>query len=400
MLHDRYTSSLRATLLTALVLGAAGPAQAWDSLVELGLEARAYLRDGPPNTHNAKLALSLRPEFTHEVTDRDLYLAFEPFFRLDQYDENRNHVDIRELKALKVYNDWEFEGGIGQVFWGVAESNHLVDIINQTDMLEGIDGEDKLGQPLLRASRIFDQSTLSLFVLPGFREWQYLGEESRFALPFPVDEDNPRYESDDDDRHVDYALRYSGYAGVMDYGASWFKGTGRRPLFEPSSPGSPVMVPYYRQIERLGLDLQLTIDAWLWKLEAVHQESKQDPFDAAVGGLEYTFFNLQEGAYDLGLLAEYSYNSIDDATRVFLQNDLFLGMRFAFTDAESSSILAGGFYDFDDHSQVYRVEASRRVFGDATLSLEAQVFSNTAPDNINKVYADNDFLMLDIAWYF
>ncbi len=382
------------------LLGMPRAAQAVETLVELGLEGRGYFRDGPPGTHNAKLAFSLRPEFTHELVERNLYLSFEPFFRLDQYDEERNHVDIRELKAIKVYNDWEFEGGLSQIFWGVAESNHLVDIINQTDMLEGIDGEDKLGQPLLRASRIFDQSTLSLFALPGFREMQFLGEESRFALPFPVDEGGARYESDRENDHVDYALRYSGYAGVMDYGLSWFRGTGRRPLFQPSVPGSGLMVPYYRQIERVGLDLQLTVDAWLWKLEAVHQESEQDPFKAAVGGVEYTFFNAGEGAYDLGLLAEYSYNSIDDPGRVFLQNDLFLGMRFGFTDAESSSILAGGFLDLDDDSRVFRIEASRRVFGDATLSLEAQVFSHTAPGNINNVYADNDFLMLDIAWYF
>lgn len=376
------------------------PAYAVETLIELGLEARAYSKSGLPQTHNGKLAISLQPEFTEQFEAQNVYLTFEPFFRLDQYDEERNHADIRELNAIKVYDNWELEGGISQIFWGVTESQHLVDIINQTDSLEGIDGEDKLGQPLLRFSRIYDQSTLSAFVMPGFRERQFLGVESRFALPFPVDTDQTQFESSAGDDHVDYALRYSGYAGLMDYGLSWFKGTARFPLFRPVEPGSPVMAPYYEQMERVGLDVQYTVDAWLWKLEAVRQRSELPSFTAYVGGLEYTLYNLHDGAYDLGLLAEHNYDSRGDPQTVFYQNDLFVGTRFAFTDADSSAILAGAFIDLDDDSQIFRIEASKRVFGDSTISLEAQIFSHTAPGNINNVYRDNDFLKLEMAWFF
>lgn len=384
---------------TALIL-ICTPAHAVEVLTELGVEARAYTNPGPPETHNGKLALSLQPEFTQQLEAQNLYLRFEPFFRLDQFDEERNHADIRELKALKVYDNWEIEGGIGQVFWGVAEGNHLVDIINQTDFLEGIDGEDKLGQPLLRFSRIFDQTSLSGFILPGFRERQFLGEESRFALPFPIDSDDAQYESDKEDEHVDYALRYSGYAGLIDYGLSWFEGTARNPLFQPSATEPGVIVPFYEQIQRVGLDVQYTVDAWLWKLEAIRQTSELPSFSAYVGGLEYTFYNLHDGAYDLGMLIEHNYDSRGDPLTVFYQNDLFVAARFAFTDADSSAILAGAFIDLDDDSQIFRVEASKRIFGDATISLEAQVFSNTAKTNINSVFRDNDFLKLDLAWYF
>ncbi|MCP4010840.1 MAG: hypothetical protein GY726_15165 [Proteobacteria bacterium] len=376
------------------------PVHAVETLIELGLEGRVYAKPGPPQTPDSKLAISLQPEFTEQIEAQNLYLRFEPYFRLDQIDEERNHADIRELKALKVYDNWEIEGGIGQVFWGVAESNHLVDIINQTDFLEGLDGEDKLGQPLLRSSRIFDQSTLSAFVLPGFRERQFLGPESRFALPFTVDSDAAQYESDKENEHVDYALRYNGYAGLMDYGLSWFKGTARNPMFRPSASKPGMFVPYYEQVERAGLDVQYTVDAWLWKLEAVHQTSSLPSFSAYVGGLEYTFYNLHDGLYDLGLLAEYNHDSRGDPQTVFYQNDVFVATRFAFTDADSSAILAGAFVDMDDDSRIFRIEASKRVFGDATLSLEAQVFSNTAPTNINSAYSDSDFLKLEIAWFF
>jgi hypothetical protein len=386
---------------SALLVGALSTSVlAVDVIWELGIEAQAFSKDGAPQTHREGVALSFQPSLTHEFESNEILFTFEPFLRWDQHEEERNHVDIRELKAIKVFNDWELEAGISKVFWGVAETNHLVDIINQTDFLEGIDGEDKLGQPMLSASRIFDQSSLSLFVLPYFRERDFFGPESRLALPFPVKENQAQYESSDEEKHIDYALRYSGYAGQMDYGLSWFDGTARDAQLRPQTPAAIAFLPFYAQIEQLGLDVQYTADAWLWKLEAIHQQSTQEDFSATVAGLEYTIFSLKEGMYDLGLLAEFNHDSRDDAQTVLLQNDLFIGTRASFNDAESSAILAGMFIDLDDDSQVFRVEASRRVFGNASLSIEAQIFSNTDPGNIGFAFRDNDFLELELAWFF
>ena len=387
--------------LVAFLIGVlSSPVLAVDVIWDLGIEMQIFSKKGAPQTHREGAALSLQPSITHEFEPSGVLFAFEPFVRWDQHDDERNHLDIRELKAIKVFNDWEIEAGISKVFWGVAETNHLVDIINQTDFLEGVDGEDKLGQPMLRASRIFDQSTLSLFVLPYFREREYLGPESRFALPFPVKENSAQFESGDEEKHIDYALRYSGYAGQMDYGLSWFDGTARDPQLRPQSPGATTFIPYYAQIEQAGLDVQYTADAWLWKLEAIKQQATPENFSATAAGTEYTIFGLKEGIYDLGLLAEHSHDSRDDAQTVLLQNDLFLGARASFNDAESSAILAGVFVDLDDDSQVFRLEASRRVFGNASLNVEAQVFSNTDPKNLGFAARDNDFVELELNWFF
>ena len=364
---------------------------ALDMTTELGIEAQAYSKQGPPATHREGIALSLAPSVTHEFESQTAYFTFEPFFRWDQHDSERFHIDIRELKAIKAYQDWEFELGISKVFWGVAESNHLVDLINQTDFLEGIDGEDKLGQPMARASRIFDQSTLSLWLLPYFRERDFLGAESRFSLPVPINSDQARFESDDEEGHIDYAVRYNGYLGQVDYGVSWFEGTAREAQLVPSATRANEFIPFYAQISRASLDVQYTADAWLWKLEAIDQHSKQVDSTAFVAGLEYTIFGLNEGAYDLGLLTEYSRDSRADPQTVSLQNDLFLAARFAFNDTQSSAILAGAFVDLDDDSQAFRIEASRRVFDSTTLSLEAQIFSNTDPNNQGFGFRDNDF---------
>lgn len=382
-----------------LFLSLSSTAVAVERLIEFGAEGIVFSQSGPPPTSSEKFALSLTPQFKQQIDSKGIYLTFEPFFRWDQKDDERTHADIGEFKLLKVYDQWEIEAGASKVFWGVAESNHLVDIINQTDYLEGIDGEDKLGQPLLRLSRIFEQTTLDAYILTGFRERAFLGPQSRFALPFTVDTDAAVFESDKGNDHVDYALRYSGYAGSADYGLSWFKGTARDPQFLPGNvPG--VVVPYYEQIERIGVDVQYTVEAWLWKFEAVRQNADLTAHSAVVGGLEYTLFNMQDGMYDLGLLTEYNYDSRDDAQTIVLQNDVFIAARFGFTDAASSAILAGTFIDMDDDSRIFRVEASRRIFDDTTISLEAQAFSHIAPGNVSYMFRDNDFIRLDVAWYF
>ena len=371
-----------------------------DTTVEL--ESRNFY-SGPtvPGQFDDDVSVSLKPEFKGRAEERDLFWRFTPFGRWDSRDPERRHADIRELFLLGVRDEWEFLGGISKVFWGVAESNHLVDIVNQTDNLEGIDGEDKLGQPMIRVSRSFDQSALTAFVLPGFRERQFRSQDDPLSLPFDVNND-PIYESADGADHVDFAARYSGYLDIVDYGLSAFSGTSRDPGFVAGTDGTAV--PIYPQINQLGLDLQVTSDAWLWKLELIRREFDDsrygEDYNAGVGGVEYTFFGMADGNYDLGLLAELNRDSRDDPSTVQFQNDLFLGMRFGFTDAATTEILAGTFIDLDDDTRFFRVEGSRRFFESARLNLELQTFSNVDPDNFNNHLRDSDFVLLSFEWFF
>ena len=74
-------------------------------------------------------------------------LIVKAFARADSGDSRRSHGDLREAKYRYVNGDFELTLGVDKVFWGVAEFVHLVDIINQTDFVESVDGEEKLGQP-------------------------------------------------------------------------------------------------------------------------------------------------------------------------------------------------------------------------------------------------------------
>ena len=91
------------------------------------------------------------------------------------HDGERTHFDVRELYWETFGETWDLRIGIARVFWGVVETQHLVDIINQTDTVENSDGEDKLGQPMINLSLVRDWGTVDLFVLPGFRERTFRG---------------------------------------------------------------------------------------------------------------------------------------------------------------------------------------------------------------------------------
>ena len=80
----------------------------------------------------------------------------------------RTHADLREAYFLLFGEigdgEWELRVGIDQVFWGVTESQHLVDIINQIDLVEHPNGETKLGQPMVNITYSSDWGIVEFFV--------------------------------------------------------------------------------------------------------------------------------------------------------------------------------------------------------------------------------------------
>lgn len=346
--------------------------------------------------------MATRPEFYTEWNQGRDSFTFTPFARVDQRDDERTHYDIRELNWLHAGGDWELRIGAGIVFWGVTESQHLVDIINQTDLVENIDGEDKLGQPMINFSMIRNWGILDLFILPGFRERTFLGPEGRPRIHPPVNADAAVFESEDEEKHIDLALRWSQVFGNWDVGLSHFRGTTRDPTFalDTTNPATPFLIPSYDQIDQTGLDVQLTYNSWLWKLEAIRRSGQGDSFTAAAGGVEYTFHGLFDSATDMGFLTEYHYDERPVETRSPFENDVFSGVRFTLNDAQSTEALVGCIFDLDSASRFCNLEASRRFGGQWVASLELRTFSSVPRLDPFFTLRRDDYVQLEIAYYF
>jgi len=364
----------------------------------IAAEYRAFTQSplDPQQQDNHNLSLLAEPEFYHSWNEGKDSLLFTSFFRWDEHDDERSHVDVRELIWTHVTYDWELKLGIGKVFWGVAESQHLVDIINQSDTVENIDGEDKLGQPMVNFTLIKDWGIVDLFILPGFRERTFAGVEGRFR-PIPVVDQHAKYESGAKEKHVDVALRWAQTFDDWDVGVSHFYGTSREPRLVFNGQN---LTPYYDLIHQTGLDVQATLDEWLWKLEVIHRSGQGETFNALTGGFEYTFVGVFESAADFGVIAEYLYDDRHDSAMVIFDNDLFIGGRLALNDAQSSELLFGVISDVKTSAQFYSVEASRR-FGDSwILSLEGRFITNVADLEPLATVHQDDVIQLELARHF
>ena len=326
--------------------------------------------------------------------------AFIPYLRWDATDDERNLADLREAYWAFEGDDYELLVGANTVFWGVTESVHLVDIINQTDFAGDIDGEDKLGQMMVSLMLQRDWGEITGFVMPAFRERTFAGVDGRFRPPLPVDTDNALYESSDEETHVDFALRYSHYIGDIDIGLNVFSGTSREPRFIPAADGQSLL-PVYDQIDQLGVAVQYTKEAWLWKLEAIARDGVTHSFAAAVGGFEYTFYQVSESTIDVGLLLEYQYDGRNEFEPVTIaDNDVFVGTRLAFNDVQDTAVLAGLSYDTDTGETFINIEAERR-FGDNWFAeLRVRAFNGAAQVDATTWLQKDDYVQLSLARYF
>ncbi len=399
------TTGLLAITLTGLWLAGTGMAQASDGewSGNINLEARLFPHDAlDRRQHEHNLSLSVQPEYYRSWNNGDDSFTFVPFLRIDQGDEDRTHADIRELTWLHAAEDWELRVGIRKLFWGVTESQHLVDIINQTDLIENPDQEEKLGQPMLNLALIRDWGTLDLYVLPGFRERSFPGIDGRLRSQPYVDTDQARYESGAGDKHVDVALRWTRSLGDWDIGLSHFHGTGRDPLLLPGldAAGRPTLIPFYAQIDQTGLDLQTTLADWLWKLEVITRDTLDDRHTALTGGFEYTFVGIFDTDADLGLISEYLFDDRGDSAPTPFQDDIMAGLRLSLNDAQSTEALMGVIADRRNGTRSFNLEASRRLGADFKLNVEARFFSHVDSRDPVAGLRDDDYVELSLGWYF
>jgi hypothetical protein len=439
---------VRHLALAALLLPAA--AHALDVKPRAELEGRWFYevenaQDDGPLVGSVAGTLEL-----YQAWDGGHRIVGEFFARYDENDEARTHGDVRELYYQQSGDNFEFRAGARRVFWGVTESRHLVDIVNQSDFVENISNELKLGQPMMSLAWIGELGTTEFFLMPYQRARTFPGEQGYPRFPLEVHGHEALYESRHEQEHVDYAVRYSGSFGPVDLGVAWFDGTARDPRLPlcvrrgastptVSNPGAPncnaanrymdsfqmppltippqtqeeieaqfaaevaanlVLVPSYDLWRQASVDAQFVTGSMAWKLEAVWRETLDAQTVGSVAGFEYTFGDVRGSGIDIGVLGEYLWDEKDDALNVLFDDELFAGVRFALNDVAGTTLLAGMLASRDGGDmRRYGLEASGRLNDDWKLSAELRVFSKWPNDN-TAFLADQDFLTVTLERYF
>ena len=386
-----------ALVALALVLAAGAALAEHEISGKLSLETRWFPRTGDfDDQRNYNAGFVVEPQLFLKDAE-NFSVTIVPFFRYDAADRTWTHADLREayllLNGPLGENEWELRLGIDRVFWGVAEARNLVNIVNQTDLVENPNEKVKLGQPMAHLTLSGDWGVAEFFLISYHRLRTFPGRSGRLRPELRIDNDLATYESGAKEWHLDFAARYSHSFGPLDLGLSVFDGTSREPVIRPATfrlvQGQPVpgaLAPHYEQIRQFGLDAQLTLEAWLLKLEAIYRQGARNgvrnPFDptdlgkeedyaAFVVGGEYTFSGVFESDADLSLLAEWIVDGRRHRATNQYQNDLFLGARLALNDVQDAAFTLGTLIDLDYGTRTLSFEFNRRLTDSLSIKAEA-----------------------------
>lgn len=384
----RRLSAACLAVLACLCLAAGAALAEHEISGKLSLETRWFPRTGDfdgQRSYNAGIVAE--PQLYLKDAD-NFSVTIVPFFRYDAADRTQTHFDLREayllLNGPLGENEWELRLGIDRVFWGVAEARNPVDIVNQTDLVENPNEKIKLGQPMAHLTLSGDWGAAELFLISYHRLRTYPGPSGRLRPALGIDNDLATYESGAKEWHLDFAIRYSHTFGPLDLGLSAFDGTSREPVMRPAAfrlvRGQPVpgaLAPHYERIRQFGLDAQLTVEAWLLKLEAIHRSGasnivgKKEDYAAFVVGGEYTFGGIFESDADLSLLAEWLVDGRRHRATNQYQNDLFLGVRLSLNDVQGAAFTLGTLIDLDYGTRTLSLEFDRRLTDSVSVKAEA-----------------------------
>jgi hypothetical protein len=344
--------------------------------------------------------LLLEPEFITGFAASDMTFIVRPLYRWHSEKKKQHNFDIREAAIEAQYAAFDFRLGVRKVFWGVSESQHVVDIINQTDLAHAIDGEEKLGQPMFNINFRPDFASFEFFLLPYFRERTFKDNGTRFGLALPLAD--AQYENKDREKHIDFAARTKfTLFQSLDIALSHFYGTNREPGFlVQSGPNGLALTPYYSIVNQSGFELQWTMGNLAIKSEGFFRSEKNIKTWRTNTGFEYSFFQVFNSSKDFGLIAEYNYDSRDENALTPFQDDWFVGGRLGFNNESSTELIAGGFFDTRYKSLTVKIELNHRLTDSLSSSFNLFSFFNVKPQEFFYTNRKDGFMEFVLNYHF
>jgi hypothetical protein len=335
----------------------------------LSLNATYYKND------KNNLSLNYKTKTFFEMGSSVAYIDLE--FLADNNDNTL--FNPLELKYKLEHDDYNVVIGFDSVFWGVAESYNPVDVLNRKNLLTPYESKDKLGELMFASEYFFENSTLSAYYLPKFYQQKFLDKDS--ATGFDIAKHIIEGEKNS------YGVRYKHIIDNIDLGLSYFSGVSREHQLIPN--GNKFNI-YYPDLAQTGLDIQLTTENALYKLEYANKSYTNDKKYAAVVGIEYMFIA------DIAINGLIEYLKSDELS--VYQNDIMLGLRFDFEDEFGTEGLIGLIYDNEYSSKILTFSGSRRINNNSKIETNLAIYNADDKDTLLK-NVDNS-LTLTYLYYF
>ena len=127
---------------------------------------------------------------------------------------------------------------------------------------------------------------------------------------------------------------------------------------------------------------------------------KEETYVAGGIGAEYTFKSFFETGADVGVLAEFLWDSRGRRSTTLFENDMFVGVRVNLNDKDDTRALLGYIQDVKDSDKIIYFGASRRITDAMRIDFQARFFLNPSADRILYDVRKDHYLQVSLQYRF
>jgi hypothetical protein len=373
---------------TVVVHAAPAVAQDFDlgSRGEVGFEGRVFFprRDQLGDYDVGNIDMTGRLQVDAEYGDAAA--RGRVFSRLDPYDSERTVLVPEEIWLQGELSIVRVRAGYQMLNWSATEAFHPVDVINSRLFDGNFENPEKIGEPMLAVRVEIPNGNLELMAMPVFTAPILPSSHSRLSLTPPnIDLGEAlvlEHDGDvtDERWQLQWAARVQQTWGDADIAVSFVQHIDRSMPLIVFDPMTVSVRPMYQALSQAALAYTHVLDQTILKVEAAYRNFDQPDDDmtslgpvperdhvlAALGieqGLSHP--NGQETAVLLeGQALIPLHGHFPKAQYPLFEHDVLIGMRHAWNDEQSSSLLFTVIIDVYDPERIVMGAAYARRLGE------------------------------------
>ncbi len=386
----------------------------------LGVNSQSYLK-APNSKYTNNFTMQQELELKYFKDNLSIYSKF--YAQEDLHDLRDNQNERTFVRVDELYMKYDFDNDMLSVgkslkFWGALEVRNIVDVFNPLDLRTDLFEMQKIGVYNFTYSHYTDSGEIT--VITKFKEQNQEMSSSTYVYNFFPEfvSYNGKINTSQNIYRPSVYLKYSGSSDTqyaLDYAFLYENGYDSQRYFLSGGilDGSPVNFKQHTYIvDKFMTYNTLVVDTTLIKLEALYAKVDDDKYIgdySHIGfGVEHTIENFMDSDAGVGLIAEYyRYITLEDDMYddldIFetMQNDLFIGIRYSFNNANDTNIIGGVIADIEYDEQVYYVKLESRAYNSFKIELDYYLIKPskdkaTAYSFLQK----HQRVGLNVAWYF
>ena len=384
----------------------------------LDLDIQAYLTRAEKKNASS-LTAKQTLEFRYTKNDLSIFVKLYAQEAYADFLETEDKTSRTFARLDELYLRYELENATMQIgksikFWGALELENIVDVFNPNELRDDLFKTNALGVWNTSYSYYTDRGELSVII----KLEEPKQKMADFAYVYYLFAQNASYDDAlQTSKNINTPSLYLLYSGSTDteYGIDFAfiyeHGYDSQRYFFKQRGASTSYRQYAYEVDKFMTYNTLVVGSTLLKLEALYamvddSELISDYSHIALG-VEHALDDLQNGA-TLSLISEYyKYTTYEDGKYTDLQlfenmqNDIFLGVRYALNNSDDTEIVGGVIHDLEYDEQTYYFELESRVGGFLKIAVDYYYIVPSKKElTANALLGRHQRVGVNIAYYF